>query len=298
MNAKRYRSLLVILLALPCWATARDTASLRKQISLVADTFPGRLGVAVCELASGDTLTFNDQHRFPMQSVYKLPLALAILHRVDQGKLSLSQQVAVKRARLDPDTWSPIVRDFPAGDISLTLATLLRYTVSMSDNNGCDILFRLAGGTAVVNRYIHNLGVKGIAITATEAGMKKGWAVQYSNWCRPSAMLQLLRMLHKGNVLSPASTELLLQLMTASVNDSRIRGRLPEGAVVAHKTGTSDTNAQGIKAATNDVGILTMPGGRQVALVVYVSDYRGGLVRGEAVIAAIARMVWDHYEKP
>jgi beta-lactamase class A len=269
---------------------------LRARIRHVIDTAGANVGVGIMALDFSDSLMINGSGHYPMQSVFKFPLAMAILHQVDKRQLSLKQKVHIAKNSLDTATWSPLVIDYPNQDIDIPLSHLLMYTVSKSDNNGCDVLFRLAGGTAAVNQYIHGLGVKGIAIAATEREMKKTWRVQYSNWCTPAAMLQLLRILYQGKALSRANNDFLMTIMTNSENSSaRLKGLLPEGTPVAHKTGTSNTNESGIRAATNDVGIVTLPDGRHYAIVVYVSDYWGGINKGEHVIAEISRMVWDYY---
>ena len=72
----------------------------------------------------------------------------------------------------------------------------------------------------------------------------------------------------------------------------RLKGELPAGAAVAHKTGTSGTH-DGLTRATNDVGILTLPDGRHALVAVYVSDSPAPLSVREGVIAKIARAVWD-----
>jgi len=295
---KRLHHLLVyVLLSVSVSHAANAQPTLQQQIGSVIDTSGGKIGVGILGLNFSDSILINDEIHYPMQSVYKFPLAMLILHMVDEGRLSLDQVVHITRKELRTDTWSPIADDYPNQAVDMTLRDLLIYTVSKSDNNGCDILFKLAGGCAAVNDYIHSLGVQEIAIKATEAQMHKSWKPQYTNWCRPSAMLQLLRMLYEGKSLSPSSKVFLMKAMTASSNsDARIKGLLPPGTIVAHKTGTSGTNKKGIRAATNDVGIVMAPHG-PYALVIFVSDYPGELARGEHMIAEISRIVFEHYSK-
>jgi len=260
------------------------------------DTAQGRIGFAVMGLDFKDSLTLNGTGHFPMQSVYKFPLAIMALSKVDKGELSLDQQVHLTRARLDTATWSPLLKDRKEEVIDITLRDLIVYTVSHSDNNCCDVLFGLVGGTAAVNNYVHSLGIGGISVAATEAEMKKSWEVQYTNWCEPAAMLQLLSDFYHNTMLSKPSHDFLLKCMEESTNSAaRIRGLLPKEVHVAHKTGTSNTDKAGITAATNDVAIITLPDGRHIALVVFVSDYKGGVPRGEHMIAEIARHTWDHF---
>ena len=70
-----------------------------------------------------------------------------------------------------------------------------------------------------------------------------------------------------------------------------------DGTVVAHKTGSSDTNDKGITAATNDIGIITLPNGKHFAIAVYVSDSSEKSDVNEKIIAEICKSVWDYLVK-
>ena len=285
-----------LLLSQTIFAQINSNSVFRKKLMALVDSSKAVVGIGIIGLDFRDSLAINGNKHFPMQSVFKFPLAMVILNKVDKGMLSLSQVIHISQGSLDTNTWSPMLKDFPKRNIDMTLSTLLAYAVSKSDNNACDILFRFAGGTTSVNKYIHSLGLEGIAISATEAQMKKAWEVQYTNWCQPATMLRLLRIFYEGKILSKTSNDLLMKLMTESENSpNRLKGLLPATAIVAHKTGTSNTNKKGLTAATNDIGIVTLPNGRHYAIVVYVSDYKGGVPRGEHIIATISKLVWDHY---
>lgn len=278
------------------FAQTGTLSGLQKKIQYIIDTSKANIGVAIKRSDAAGSIVINGSKHFPMQSVYKLPLAIAVLDLADKGKLSLNEKVKIAKQSLDTHTWSPMVREHPAQDLELSITELLTYAISKSDNNACDILFKLVGGTGHVNKFIHDLGIREIQIAATETEMKQGWQIQYSNWCQPDAMLHLLELLHEGKLISPANTHLLMKMMTKSENSpKRIKGLLAENTVVAHKTGTSNTNAQGITAATNDVGIITLPDGKRLAIVVYVSDYKGGVERGEHIIAEISKTAWQYY---
>ncbi len=178
-----------------------------------------------------------------MQSVYKFPLAMAVLDQVDKGKLSLDQKIFVAKKDLLPETWSPLREKYPAGEVEIPLAEILVYTIAQSDNNGCDILFRLLGGTANVQKYVRSLGIKEIAIAATEEEMSKNRDVQFTNWCKPKAMLKLLEIMNRGDKLSKSSSDFLWKTMLeTSTGPNRIKGFLPKETRVAHKTGTSGTD--------------------------------------------------------
>jgi beta-lactamase class A len=267
----------------------------RRKIEKIIPEAKGTVGVAIMGLEDRETFLFNEGLRYPMQSVYKFPLAMAVLDQVDKGKLSLNQKIRVTPKDLLPDTWSPIREKYPKGNIDLKLSEVLSYTVSQSDNNGCDILFRLLGGPQKVDAYVQSLGVKSIVIAATEEEMHKEWNVQFTNWCKPCAMLRLLDILYKGKSLTKTSNDFLLKIMTETTSGpNKIKGLLPKNAQVAHKTGLSDTK-DGILAATNDAGIMTLPNGEHVAIVVFVSNTPADEKTRDGVIAQISKAAWDYF---
>ncbi len=275
--------------------TGTRMETLRQQIDSITRRYNATIGVALVSIENGDTLTINNTHHFPMQSTYKFPLAIAVMNQVDKGKLALAQNVHIPREQLH-HTWSPLKDKYPDADVDITLEELVHYTVSMSDNNGCDVLFRLIGGTGKTNAYIHSLGIKDISIAATEEEMGKGWNVQYTNWVTPYAMAQLLEGLFHKKYLSAASNDFLMQQMVKTeTGPKRLKGQLPVGTIVAHKTGTSDANEKGMMAATNDVGIITLPNGKHIAIAVYVLNSMESLETNEKIIAEIAGVAFDHF---
>ena len=271
-------------------------ANLKHDIETISEEAKGIVGVGIMDLKTGEKILLNEDHQFPMQSVFKFPLGMAVMDQVDKGKLSLNQKIHVSKKDLNPKTWSPLQKKYPEGDVDVTIEDLLKYTLSQSDNNGCDILFRLVGGPVQVDKYVKGLGVKEMNIVATEEEMSKSWDVQYTNWCRPSGMLKLLDVFYKSHKLSKNSTGFLMKLLTeTTTGPNRMKGLLPAKAVVAHKTGTSGTNAAGILAAANDAGIMILPNGKPIAVVVYVSETRVDEKTRDGIIAKITKAAWDYY---
>jgi beta-lactamase class A len=254
------------------------------------------VGVAVFQPGTAHRFEFNGDGHFPMMSVFKFPLAMYILDQVDKGKISLDQMIHIGWKDWDTLTHSPMRDKYQRQDADISVREMLGFTVSQGDNVGCDLLFRLAGGCAVVNDYIHRIGVADIHIAATEAEMNSTWEKQYDNWCTPVAMLDLLWRFSSGKCLSAASNSLLKSMMTGSTTGgARIRGLLPPGTVVAHKTGLSNTNAAGLTAATNDVGIIFLPYEERLLVAVFVRDSKADLATREAVIARIARAAYKAF---
>ena len=109
-------------------------------------------------------------------------------------------------------------------------------------------------------------------------------------------MVALLSALHQSRGLIPASRAFLLKIMTeTTTGPNRLKGLLPPGTEVAHKTGTSGTE-KGLTAATNDVGLITLPNGHHVAIAVFLADSKADTATREAVIAQTAKAVWEHWE--
>ena len=274
----------------PNQSTHPTTASvLQDSLEAIAKDARGTVGVSILYKASGRRISLHGKEHFPMQSVFKFPLALKILHDVDEGKLSIDQKIHIDQKDWASKLLSPLRDSLKGHTADIPLRTLLQYTVSKSDNSGCDILFRLAGGTRIVNDFIHHTGITDIAIVATETEMAKAWDVQYGNWCTPDAMTALLELFIDGKILKPATTKLLMQFMiNTTTGPARIKGLLPATATVAHKTGTSNTNDKGITAATNDAGIITLPNGQPLIITVFVKDAAADEPTRERVIARMA----------
>jgi beta-lactamase class A len=269
---------------------------LKRRLQEIASSVEGNVGIAMMDLATGDTITVNNDFHYPMQSVYKFPLALAVLHEVDRHHLALDQKIHVTKDDLLPDTWSPLAEKYPDGNVDLTLEEILLATVSLSDNNGCDILFRLLGGPKKVEKFIQGLGIREMTIALTEEEMHLDWNAQFENWCTPSAMVELLNAFHRNGILSQQSYYFLMKAMRESpTGPRRIKGLLPEDVVVAHKTGTGGKNKHGITGAVNDVGIVSLPNRRSFALVVFVSNTKISEARAEDLIAKVSKTVYDYY---
>lgn len=299
-----------------------EDRELQKQIEQIAATAKGKVGVAAVVLesraeggemkgekarTSGATTTntaassvnqqflvsLNSRDHFPMQSVYKLPIGMALMKQVDAGKLKLDQKVRVTKDDYSGTaSHSPIRDKYPNGT-ELTINELMGWMLKESDGTASDVLMRLAGGPEAVNTYLHELKITDIVVLDTEKAFAEDHSLQYRNWATPEAAVSLLRALYDGRDLSEDSRALLLRLMTESnTGPKRLKGLLPAGTTVAHKTGTSATD-NGITAATNDIGIVTLANGQHLALAVFVSESKADEVTREGVIAKIARAVWD-----
>jgi beta-lactamase class A len=268
-------------------------AELQKQLIQIASAANGKVGVAAVVLETGETVSLNPRNHFPMQSVYKLPISIAVMKQVDAGKIKLEQRVRVTKDDFGSRGQHSPIRDNNPNGVELSVSELLRYAISESDGTASDVLMKLAGGPTAIQAYLTELKITDIMVLNTEKELGQDSQVQYRNWASPEAAVALLRALHERQGLSQASQSLLLKYMIESTPGAkRLKGLLPGGTVVAHKTGTSGTQ-KGFTAATNDIGIITLPNGRHVAIAVFVSDSAADEATREGVIARIAKAVWD-----
>ncbi|MEO8115716.1 MAG: class A beta-lactamase [Phenylobacterium sp.] len=281
---------------------------------------PAVLGAGLMNLESGESWSYNGERPFPMQSVFKAPLGAAVLAEVDAGRLSLDEVVTLAANQLSPP-WSPIANAWP-GRTTYTVRELLVAAVGTSDNTAADLLMKRIGGPGAVDGWMQAKDVIEIRIDRYERELQpeivgmasfrpawKGEAFQrvrasipadkrraaMARYLRdprdtatPRGMLGFLDKLEGGELLSPASTRLLLQIMADSPRGAnRLRAGLPKGATLAHKAGTAGTDL-GLNPATNDVGIFTLADGRKYAAAVFLSGSTLDDAGRDAVIAEVA----------
>lgn len=263
----------------------------RHTIDALAGTISGRVGAAAMVVETGELVMSHGNERFPMQSIVKLPIAMAVLQRIDAGTLKLSEVIHVRKKDMVPSIHSPI-RDLSPNGTNLTVRELLRAAIVESDGTASDILLILAP-LASVDQMVHKLGADSVKIVATEREMVANPKVQYKNWSTPLAAVKLLRALQQGRSISAPSRVLLTGWLTeTTIGANRIKALLPPGTAVAHKAGT-DVTRGGLTRATNDIGLVTLPNGQHLAIAVFVRDSKATAAQREGVIARIARAVWD-----
>jgi beta-lactamase class A len=294
MSVVRRRLRLAIPLALSFSPTIFAADTLRQQVAAIAADAHGKVSVACSLPGSALNCDLNPHAHPPMQSVFKAFLAFTALHLVENRELSFDQSVRFRAGdRILPQTYSPLQDQYPAAEVDLPLRHLLELAVSQSDNVAADIVLRVVGGPAVVDHYIQATGISGFHLENNETQLHANKAAQYRNWLEPASAVQFLRLLYDHPPLSAEHAALLLGWMRDSTRaNQRIKGRLPAGTVVMHKPGTSDTE-HGVTAATNDIGLIAMPGGLTLAIAVFVTDSPANETTRDSVIARIARAAYD-----
>jgi beta-lactamase class A len=303
-------------------AAAADTAQLRAEIVRIAQPVEGTVGVAAWPLdGHGPRLLVNADQRFPMASTFKVAVAGAILSKVDRGEISLDQLVPVDPGMMVES--EGLASTFRHPGVSVSVRNLLELMLTVSDNTATDVLTKLAGGPSAVTAWVRGQGIEGLRVDrdtaglvrdffhlpsgpfpqALEAGLKADpnledrsskpnaeFDADPRDTATPEAMANLLQRIFTGKALSPASTKLLTEIMARNTTGkARIRGRLPDGTVVAEKTGT-------IGGSVNNVGVVTLPDNRgKLVVAVFIKQSSKPFEDRERVIADISRALYDYY---
>ena len=194
MNRLFQLTVLLLLFVTSCKTPSYKTDLLRNKIEQILSDKNAVVGVSIIGNNGKDTLSLNGDKRFPMQSVFKFHIALAVLSEIDKGKLSLDQKIEISKDELLPeDFWSPLRDENPNGG-TFTIERLIQYSVSHSDNTACDVLIRLIGTPKTVEEYIKKSGINDIQITYNEEQMQAKWENMFQNWTTPKAASQTLKL--------------------------------------------------------------------------------------------------------
>ncbi|MBI3665851.1 MAG: class A beta-lactamase [Acidobacteria bacterium] len=297
---------------------------LEREMARVSKIAGGVVGASALHLETGRRASLNGSERFPMASTFKIPIAVQLLSRVERGEMSLAQMVTLQPGDLHPGSGT-LTDLFNKPGVALSVHNLLELMLLISDNSATDVLLRLAGGPEAVTGRMRELGIEGINVNRPTSRLIADWIGVASlpaeeEWspelfrkllaavpeeerkaaakkfdadprdtAAPEAMAALLARIYRGEALKKESTDLLLDIMRrCRTGETRLKGILPAGAVVAHKTGS-------IGGTTNDVGILELPEGGHVALAVFVKSSDKEAPARERAIAEIARSVYDFF---
>ena len=290
-------TLLILLLSLPLFSQTNTNPEFKKIIESIIANKKADVGVSI--FISGtpkkEVTQINGNNLYPMLSTFKFHIALAILHKVEKGELSLQQKIFIKKEELLENTYSPFKEKYPEGNIELTLEEALQWIVIYSDNNLTDILLRLIGGPQYVEKFINS---KSVIIKNDEEDMHKDWDSQFINKTTPNETIRLLQEFYNGKILNKEHTKwLYTNMMNTASGAKRLKGKLPQNIKIAHRTGTSFTNEKGMTGAINNFGIIELPNKKKIYIVVFVHDTYETFENSEAIIADISKATYDYYNK-
>lgn len=298
---------------------------LKNHIEDVIRSLEGGVGVAVKHLESGEELEINGDTYFPMASVFKVPILVEVMAQIKEGRFSLEDEVSIQKP--EQHLGSGILSDLDAPGITLSIRNLINLMMMISDNSATDVLLTKVGAENV-NRRLRSFGLENITVNRTcqhlimdavgmdyekykglpleetiaafrrerkenpeafeQATEKFGQVIKDQS--SPRAMNRLLELIFKKQILDEESCEHIINvLLNCQTGEGRLKGDLPKGVKVAHKTGT-------IGGTVNDAGIIYLPYDLgYVAITVFTKDTEVKTEDVEDLIAQIARYVYDYF---
>jgi beta-lactamase class A len=260
-------------------------AGLAARLKEICGRAGGRCGVAVTHVESGRSAAFEGDTPLPLYSVFKLPLAVEVLKGVEEGRLRLDQEVHVEPGETVPGTEENSALWRRPSD--RTLRELIEFSIARSDNTSTDKMLELVGGPEAVTRRMRALGLRNIEVRGAVKEFIRSKDA-HPNTGAAGDLARLLVLIQKGEALAPPQRDVLLAVMARTVTgDRRLRAGVPAGTPVGDKTGSGP-------ATTNDVGLITLPGGRgHLALAVLLDGSKLPAAKQEDLIAEVARAAYD-----
>lgn len=237
-----------------------------------------------------------DKGRQPLLSVFKYIVALKVLAKLDKENISLNKKLKISKSMIDEDLYSPMLNKYKKFPFEISIGELLKYMISESDNNACDILIEYAGGIAAIDSYIKEIGFKDIEIAVNEKEMNKDIEKQYLNKASASDMVKLIKKGYEGGLLSKNSTDYLVKIMLETkTGQDKLKAGLPEGVLTGHKTGSSSRKSNGIKIADNDAGFVILPRGGVYYIAVFIQDSSLSDSENADLIRSISQLVYEYF---
>lgn len=303
------------------FAQEQNMKDVSQKIEKLSEGLVGKIGVSAQELGSGVNITINGDESFVMASTYKVAIAVTLLDRIDKGQIKLSDLIDLPQDEMVVGT-NAIAESYVHPGVQFSVANLIEVMITESDNTATDFCLNLAGGPEAVTKKLRSLGIteqrvdratseilrdfyglsdkayfpvvtKAVAddptllLKMTQPNME--FEKDPRDHTTPKAMLDLLLAIDAGKAMSAESSKFLLGVMSRTrTGEGRLKGLLPKGTPVAHKTGT-------IGGVANDVGFITLPDGRRFAIVVYTNSSTTSTADQDRAIAEVSRTLYDFY---
>lgn len=315
---------IALLVVAPSPAQAQSTQKLERELARIEPLSGGILGIAATHIESGRTVFYKADEQYPLASTYKVPIAVQNLTLVEQGKLDLDKLVVWDTTDLHLGSEAFLL--FRKPGFALSVRNMLETMLILSENNSTDVMLKLAGGGDAVTQRLRSAGINDVRIDRPTAEIiahpygitdiwtdgkfsRAKWETQLAKLSKarqdsiayyyaadprdhgsPRSMMNLMLKIWKNELLNKENSAYLLDIMyRCETGKARIKGMLPPGTPVAHKTGTYSGTA-------NDVGIIDLPDGSHVAIAAYVKkSAKVGGADLEGAIAQASRAVYDYF---
>ncbi len=300
--------------------------SLVDKITAILNAADINAGVAVWHIESGRQHDVNGDEPFPMASTFKIPILATACKQLSRGDISLDTRAPLRDE--DKSLGSGILPYFEDG-LQPTVRDLLTLMIIISDNTATDMMVDYLGGAAVIEGYMHELGLNDIhfklnckellrfmfpdevadfpleeliAWSAKNDILRDGLAFSKgpeNNVSTAKAMNKLLHLMYSGALFDGDARETAFDILHKQQFNVRLSRFFPLGTKVAHKTGT-------IGGIRNDSGIITIGESNHVILTMFAkwdevpywdkpSAHHQRVFEVETAMGKIGRAVYDEF---
>ena len=282
------------------WAQAPAASGLQRLLEAELARFPGRAGIWVKHLTTGEEAAVAGDDTFNSASVIKLPVFVLAYQQAARGALSLDDRITIRKE--DVRGGSGVIRYHDAG-LQPTLRDVLMQMIITSDNTATDLAIAKVGGVAAVNAWINENGFRDMRLTQTTGELFAKYTAlppgedrndktnrDRGYWLgemTPRATGRLLEALQRGTLVSAKASEEMIRVMRAQQAGSR---RLPHflDVPVAHKTGDFPP------VLANDVGVVFARSG-PIVISFFTNAITGPYGEAEDRMGQIARAIVQYF---
>lgn len=316
-------SLLFAALAQGQEALHQSGSVLKERLIKIAASFPGKVGIFVRNIETGEETGVNSDDQFPMASTYKVAIMVQVFREAEAGHLSLTERVPLSES--DRRLGSGLL-PYTTPGLNPTIHDLVLLMITLSDNEATDLLLKRAGAKNVT-AMLRQLGIEDMRVDRSTDALIGDWLAAANPSLRgvsgaeffahperlagltreqteradhafiddprdhtsPKAMTDLLTKIFRGQAASEKSCHDMLEVMQQQQLRTRIH-RYLENATIASKNGT-------IGYVTNDVGIVSVDK-RHFAVSVYTLKANSNVAteQAEELIGRLARATYDYFE--
>jgi beta-lactamase class A len=296
---------------------------LRDRLTKIASSFPGKVGIFVRNIETGEEAGLNPDDQFPMASTYKVAIMAQVFREAEAGHLSLTERVPLSEA--DRRLGSGLLPYVTPG-LNPTIHDLVLLMITLSDNEATDMLMKRVGAKNVT-AMLRQLGIQDMRVDRSTEELIGDWLTSANPSLRevsgaeffahpeklagltrdqtehadrafvddprdhtsPKAMADLLTKIFRAQAASEKSCHDMLEIMEQQQLRTRIH-RYLENATVASKNGT-------IGYVTNDVGIVSA-NKHHFVVSVYTLKANSNVTteQAEELIGRIARATYNYFE--
>ena len=245
---------------------AQAQTSLDDQVKQIVSTFKGKVNIFARNLDTGEIYGLNPDERVRTASTIKIAVMIEAFARVAEGKAKWTDEVVLTKEK--KVSGSGILVELSDG-LRLTLRDAVNLMMILSDNTATNLVLDVLT-TDAVNARMESLGFKQIKIMRKIGSGGESMAgkdlenKKYGlGFATPREMVLVMEKLERGEIISPAASKEMIELMKREQGRNAI-GRSLWDVPMASKYGALDR----LRSA---VGILYTKKGR-IAMAISCDD--------------------------